>query len=147
MRHLFTEITIQIEQKNTIFYIVLPDSLNIAYVLDTVQLSYIYMSPENLIFAAAADKNYASIESLAQDINLSPSYTYKSLNTINQQLSYFRVKIAFDDFSKKSNVYGTEADIRFFFSTCTGTLIKESLGHLINHQIISKSYPCQSTQP
>lgn len=49
LRHLFTEITIQIEQKNTIFYIVLPDSLNIAYVLDTVQLSYIYMSPENLI--------------------------------------------------------------------------------------------------
>lgn len=111
---LFVDTPIQIEQKSTTFYITLPDSLNIAYVLDTVRLSYIYISPENLIFAAAADKNHASLESLAQSINLSPSYTYKSLNAINKQLSYFKVKIAFGDFSRKSNVYGAEADIRFF---------------------------------
>lgn len=111
---LFTKTPIQIQQKNTTFYVVLPDLLNIAFVLDKVRLSYIYISSEILIFAAAANKNHASLESLAQSINLSPSYTYKSLNTINQQLSYFRVKIAFGDFSRKSNVYGAEADIRFF---------------------------------
>ena len=111
---LFSTPPIQIEQKNTTFDIVLPDSVNIAHVLDTVRLSYVYISPENLIFVAAGDKKHASLESLAQSINLSPSYTYKSLNVINSQLSYFRVKIAFGDSSQKSNVYGAEADIRFF---------------------------------
>ncbi|WP_375270017.1 helix-turn-helix domain-containing protein [Enterococcus sp. DIV0212c] len=111
---LFTETPIQIEQKNTTFYIVLSDLLNIAYILDKVRLSYIYISPEILIFAAAAGKNHTSLESLAQSINLSPSYTYKSLNIINKQLHYFRVSIGFGDFSRKSNVYGAEADIRFF---------------------------------
>ncbi|WP_348921145.1 helix-turn-helix domain-containing protein [Enterococcus rotai] len=111
---LFIEIPIQIEQKNSLFYIALPDSLNIAYVLDTVRLSYVHISPENLIFAAAAGKNHISLESLAQSINLSPSYTYKSLSDINKQLSYFKVKIAFGDSSQKSNVYGAEADVRFF---------------------------------
>lgn len=114
LSHVFTETPICIEQKNAYFFISLPDSLNIGYVIDSLCLSYISVSPEYLIFSAAATRNYTSLEALAQDINLSPSYAYKTLNNLNKQLTHFNVRIAFGGPLQRHNIYGQETDIRFF---------------------------------
>ncbi|MGX7243862.1 helix-turn-helix domain-containing protein [Enterococcus quebecensis] len=105
---------VQINQKSTLLFISIPESMNVAYVIDYLRFYYITVSPEYTIFAAAADKNYSSLESLAQSVNLSPSYTYKNLTSLNRILKPFNIKTAFGDDSNKTNIYGKESDIRFF---------------------------------
>ncbi|MGX7137600.1 helix-turn-helix domain-containing protein [Enterococcus silesiacus] len=113
--HVFPETPINIEQKLTTFFISLPDDLNTAYVIDTLGFSYINLAPEYLILVAATQKKHSSLEALAQHINLSPSYTYRSLKQLNTKLAYFNLKFAFSNSSKKdSNLSGTEENIRFF---------------------------------
>ncbi|MGX7264692.1 helix-turn-helix domain-containing protein [Enterococcus crotali] len=110
----FPETPFSIEQKNTIFFITLPDNLNTAYVIDVLGYSYISASPEYLILLAATQKKYSSLESLAQSINLSPSYTYRSLKQLNTKLERFNLKFTFNNSSKRDNLLGTEENIRFF---------------------------------
>lgn len=114
LSQLFPKTPIYIDQTDTVFFILLPDSLNISHVIDTLCLSYVSVSPEYLILAAASAKNYDTLESLAQSISLSPSYTYKNLNKLNKYLSHFKVKIAFGGSSKTNNLYGSEVNVRFF---------------------------------
>ncbi|WP_086314558.1 hypothetical protein A5821_002140 [Enterococcus sp. 7F3_DIV0205] len=127
LSRLFLETPIKIEQQNTIFSIVLPDSLNVSYAINTLRFSYISISPEYLIFSAIADKNHISLESLAQTINLSPSYAYRTLKILNKRLAYFRVKIAFGDLNRKENLQGTETDIRFFLFYAYWNILKGAI--------------------
>nr|OTO07833.1 hypothetical protein A5880_002103 [Enterococcus sp. 4G2_DIV0659] len=98
--------------------------MNIAYVIDYLRFYYITVSPEYTIFSAAADRNYSSLESLAQSVNLSPSYTYKTLTSLNKLLKPFNIKTAFGDESKKTNIYGNELDIRFFLFFSYWSILK-----------------------
>lgn len=109
----FPEETLTINQTKSLLYVSIPKTMSFAYVIDFLRFYYITVSPEYSIFSAAANKNFSSLESLAQSINLSPSYTYKNIKSLNALLKSFRIKTAFGDPSKKTNIYGAESDIRF----------------------------------
>ncbi|MGX7150149.1 helix-turn-helix domain-containing protein [Enterococcus ureasiticus] len=109
----FPEETLTIQQTKSLLYVSIPETMSFAYVIDFLRFYYITVSPEYAVFSAAADKNFSSSESLAQSINLSPSYTYKNIKSLNALLKPFKIKTAFGDPSKKTNIYGAESDIRF----------------------------------
>ncbi|EOL50104.1 helix-turn-helix domain-containing protein [Enterococcus caccae] len=101
--------------KNDVLYtIVVKDTLNVSFVIDTLRLHYIQQSHEYLIFRTVLLKYYTSVEALSQDINLSIAHTYKSLTTINKALNSFKIELNFPGDNTQVNFEGAEIHIRLF---------------------------------
>ncbi|MBP2098186.1 helix-turn-helix domain-containing protein [Enterococcus rivorum] len=100
----------QIGQKMLVDY----PTLDSIYIVDSMHLYYIKSSQRTTIIEAVLNKVYPSIESLSQDLHLSTSYTYKSINVFNSFLEKFHLKIKFDTSNSRSNLVGEEINLRVF---------------------------------
>ena len=89
-------------------------TVNLIYVIDYMHLYYLKSSNNFSIIEAILTKVYPSIESLAQDLHLSTSYTYKTISTFNIFLKKFNLKIKFNLSNPRSNILGEEVNLRLF---------------------------------
>ncbi|EOH96133.1 hypothetical protein UAY_03043 [Enterococcus moraviensis ATCC BAA-383] len=100
-------------RKSKLFYkIELADSLTFSYVIDSMRLYYIKNSQIFSILAALLRRHYVSVESLAQDLSLSPSHVYSNLKRVKNLLSPFHLKISFAPTLYQTNIIGEEKNIR-----------------------------------
>ncbi|ALS01880.1 hypothetical protein ATZ33_10965 [Enterococcus silesiacus] len=114
LAEIFSSNKVRLIKNNTFFTILIDESLNINFVIDTLRLHYIQQSHEYLIFHSILTNYFSSVEALSQKINLSVAQTYKSLNAINRALGYFGVKLIFTGEKSHSNFQGLEINIRLF---------------------------------
>ncbi|EOL50528.1 helix-turn-helix domain-containing protein [Enterococcus caccae] len=112
LNHVFTQKEVTIKKKKLLYLIELAPSLTFSYVLDTMRLYYIKISQKFSILEAILRRHYISVESLAQDLNLSPSHVYSNLTFLNKLLRPFDLKISFSSSLYKTNIQGAEQNIR-----------------------------------
>lgn len=103
---------VKIRKRKLHYIIELADSLTFSYVIDALRLYYIKHSQRFSILAALLKRHYVSVESLAQDLSLSPSHVYSNLKRIRNLLAPFHLNISFAPTLYQTNIIGEEKNIR-----------------------------------
>ncbi|MBM7687457.1 helix-turn-helix domain-containing protein [Enterococcus ureilyticus] len=112
LNHVFPYQQVKIRKIKLLYMINLADSLTFSYVIDSMRLYYIKHSQRFSILAALLKRHYVSVESLAQDLSLSPSHVYSNLKQLKNLLSPFHLKISFAPTLYQTNIIGEEKNIR-----------------------------------
>lgn len=108
----FLQQQVKIKKRKLVYMVELADSLTFSYVIDSMRLYYIKNSQIFSILAALLRRHYVSVESLAQDLSLSPSHVYSNLKRVKNLLSPFHLKISFAPTLYQTNIIGEEKNIR-----------------------------------
>ncbi|WP_207695185.1 helix-turn-helix domain-containing protein [Enterococcus sp. DIV0212c] len=112
LNNVFTQNEVTIKKKKLVYIIELAPPMTFSYVLDSMRLYYIKISQKFSILDAILKRHYISVEALAQDLNLSPSHVYSNLTFLNKLLRPFKLEISFSTTIYKTNIQGTEQNIR-----------------------------------
>ncbi len=108
----FDENRVVLFKENSIYKISIDKSLSVSYVIDKMSIYYIKVSQQFGLSRALFQKSYPSAESLAQEINLSLSHTYKILKRMNTSFDPFNISISFLEGDTSKNIIGDEKNIR-----------------------------------
>lgn len=108
----FENQTVFLSKKNGYYKIYIDKSLDVSYVIDKMGLYFLKISQQFSLSDALFYQSYASVEALAQDVNLSLSHTYKILKRMNKSFEPFNISITFPDKSNRTNVVGDEKSVR-----------------------------------
>ncbi len=112
LNNVFQHQQVKIRKRKLNYTIELADSLTFSYVIDSMRLYYIKHSQKFSILAALLRRHYVSVESLAQDLSLSPSHVYSTLKQVKSLLAPFNLKISFAPTLYQTNIIGEEKNIR-----------------------------------
>lgn len=99
-------------KKKGCYFVTIDDSLNLSFVIDTMSLYYIKISRHFSVLQAVMYHHYGSVEALAQEVNLSPSHTYKTVKLVNELFAPFNISIGFSHDRRHSNIQGDEKNLR-----------------------------------
>ncbi|WP_025871882.1 helix-turn-helix domain-containing protein [Enterococcus crotali] len=109
---LFENQSVMLKKTNSCYAISIDPSIDISYVIDKMHLHYIKKSQQFSVLHAVTYRYYSSAESLAQEVNLSLSHTYKNLKISNELLKPFGVSVGFSAESSQTNFQGNEKNLR-----------------------------------
>ena len=112
LSHVFEDQLVSLFKENGYYKIFIDNSLSVSYVIDKMGLYYIQISQQFSLSDALFYRSYASVEALAQEVNLSLSHTYKILKRMNKSFEPFNISIAFPDKSNRTNIVGDEKNVR-----------------------------------
>ncbi|WP_348923012.1 helix-turn-helix domain-containing protein [Enterococcus rotai] len=84
----------------------------IDYLVIHMRLYYLNESLQFKIISSILSQHYATAEELADDLFVSIPYLYKQINTLNEQLSIFHLKVIFN---VTENLQGEEKFLRMFY--------------------------------
>lgn len=112
LSHVFENQSVFLSKENGYYKVFIDDSLSVSYVIDKMGLYYLKISQQFSLSDALFYQSYASVEALAQDVNLSLSHTYKILKRMNKSFEPFNIRITFPDKSNRTNIVGDEKGFR-----------------------------------
>ncbi|MGX7245151.1 helix-turn-helix domain-containing protein [Enterococcus quebecensis] len=97
----------------------------IDYLLIHLRLHYLNESLQFKIISCILTKSYLTADELAEELFVSVPYLYKQINTLNEQLKNFHIKVVFHS---NENLCGEEKHLRmfcfyFYWNAYRGTII------------------------
>ncbi|TFJ42677.1 hypothetical protein CKN73_03800 [Carnobacterium divergens] len=127
-------------------------------IVNRLNLYYVKGSIRFKIILALYKKRYTSVDEVANDLYVSPSYLYRQLKDIYTFLDDFHLKINFKpDIQQSTNFVGSEIHLRFFFVYFYWSVFKgiewpfkrlpESMYDLYYKNEIDKHFPKENLAP